>query len=66
MKLWIGWRTRRQRLAAQGEQAAREQDAAEAEAARQRVLDLARLQRYDDGHGTVGWNSRCWHRFRSR
>lgn len=66
MKLWIRWRTRRRQLAAQAEQQAREHDAAETEAARQRVLDLARQQRYDDEHGTVGWNSRCWHRFRSR
>lgn len=61
MKLWTRWRTRRrERIAAEAERAAREHDAAEAEAARQRVLDLARRQRYDrdhdSGHRTWSWN----------
>ncbi|AVT29720.1 hypothetical protein C6361_09705 [Plantactinospora sp. BC1] len=42
------WKERR---IAAVERAAREHDAAEAEAARQRVLEMARRQRDDLGHG---------------
>ncbi|MEO3925269.1 hypothetical protein ABGB07_15570 [Micromonosporaceae bacterium B7E4] len=51
MKLWQRWRAfRRDKVTAEIERAAREQDAAEAEAARRRVLEMARRQRDTPDH----------------
>ncbi|MGI5212886.1 hypothetical protein [Plantactinospora sp. CA-290183] len=60
MGVWTWWRERGVRRAAAIERAWRERDAAEAEAARQRLLDLARRQRYDGaqdpGPTLLTWN----------
>lgn len=51
MGLWMRWQRRRQKEAADEIlAAAREDDADEAEAARQRVLDLARQTATDPAH----------------
>ncbi|GIG85136.1 hypothetical protein Pen02_00720 [Plantactinospora endophytica] len=53
MSLWRRWREYRlDKWTAEVERVARAQDAAEAEAARQRVLEMARRQRDDPDRGT--------------